>query len=130
MNKILIAHEKHGNRYFDASTEELRNAAALKLLTERFDEGYWYYKPNPPDDTLILSAEQIVQLPTEVLRNQEAAKLRQYKRDFAEYEKEVEDHQLIQKAVQTKDAALAYKLLKRRIDYEYENITVEKLEQI
>jgi hypothetical protein len=45
MNRILVAHEKHGDRYFDASTDELLDAAAIFLLADRHNDGYWYPKP-------------------------------------------------------------------------------------
>lgn len=45
MQTILVAREKHGDRYFDASTPELLAAASLKLLRERMKEG-WYVKPD------------------------------------------------------------------------------------
>lgn len=41
MKKILIAEEKHGSRYFDASTPELLHAAALKLVSERIETEYF-----------------------------------------------------------------------------------------
>lgn len=119
-------------RIWDAYLKKMtiRNAAALKLLTERFDEGYWYDEPEPPDSEEILTEEQIAALPTESLRKQQLIKLRLYKQDLERYERELGDFQLIQKAVQTKDAALSYKLLMRRTNYEYENITIEELEEI
>ncbi len=130
MNKILIAHEKHGNRFFDASTEELRNKAALFLLTERFKDGFWYYEPEPPDSEGILTEEQIAALPTEALRNQEFTKLRQYKRAQKQYEANDKVYYQIEQAVKNKDATFAYKLLMSRTSYEYENITIEELEEI
>lgn len=43
--QILIFKEKHGKRYFDASTEELKLKAFHKIIKERFNDGYWYHKP-------------------------------------------------------------------------------------
>lgn len=40
--KIIVFKEKHGNRYFDASTDEKVQAVALKIFNERLKEGYWY----------------------------------------------------------------------------------------
>jgi hypothetical protein len=37
----LVAHEKHGNRQLPASTDEELHASALRLLTERDQDG-WY----------------------------------------------------------------------------------------
>jgi len=42
LKRILVVDEKHGYRYFDAGTEEALHASALKLVTERVEDGYWY----------------------------------------------------------------------------------------
>lgn len=39
--RILVLHEKHGDRLFDVSTSEMLDAAALAIVKERLDEG-WY----------------------------------------------------------------------------------------
>jgi len=39
--KILIAKEKHGDRYFDASTEEALWRASHYILKQRYEQG-WY----------------------------------------------------------------------------------------
>lgn len=50
LNQIIIAKEKHGDRFYDASTPEAWAKNALKILTERWNEGYWY--EDPDDDGL------------------------------------------------------------------------------
>jgi hypothetical protein len=47
--EILITKEKHGEFYYDASTDEALAKSALKILTERWEEG-WYYEPEDVDD--------------------------------------------------------------------------------
>lgn len=42
VSRILFVEEKHGNRFFDASTDELLYAASLKIVRERLKRG-WYY---------------------------------------------------------------------------------------
>jgi len=71
MTQILIFKEKHGDRYFDASTPEMKSAAFLKILRERFTSGYYYEKPKSPERNLSredkallsLSEEQLEALP-------------------------------------------------------------------
>lgn len=41
MTKIIVADEKHGHRYFDASTQSAIYQVALKLVREREKLG-WY----------------------------------------------------------------------------------------
>ena len=41
MKKVLVLHEKHSIRVFDASTEELKIKAYLAIFKERRKEG-WY----------------------------------------------------------------------------------------
>ncbi len=52
MEKVLIIKEKHVTRYFDASTNELMYRAAYKILSERFELGYYYYEPQPLEERL------------------------------------------------------------------------------
>jgi hypothetical protein len=55
--KILVAQEKHGNRYFKASTPEELDASCKKILSERLKEkDYWYYN----DENFVKRAEEIV----------------------------------------------------------------------
>ena len=44
MNKVLIAHEKHGDRGFDGSTKGLVEDALLKLFKERQEEGWYEFR--------------------------------------------------------------------------------------
>lgn len=56
--EIIVAREKHGNVYLDASTPEQLERSARWLLVRRFNEG-WYEKPATPDD-LFSSEERAV----------------------------------------------------------------------
>jgi len=55
--KILVAQEKHGNRYFKASTPEELDISCKKILSERLKEkDYWYWN----DENFVKRAEEIV----------------------------------------------------------------------
>jgi hypothetical protein len=41
MKNVLVAHEKHGCRIFDISTQELKDKSYLSLFKERDKEGYY-----------------------------------------------------------------------------------------
>src|SRR5271168_4307264 len=80
---VLVFKEKHGDRHFNVPDDEALFAAALKVLAERFKQGYWYYDPakegaaeampEAPDFT----AEQVATMP-ESLRKAAYKKLRDY----------------------------------------------------
>jgi hypothetical protein len=40
--QVLVLHGKHGNEYFDVPDSTALDDVALKILTERFNQGYWY----------------------------------------------------------------------------------------
>lgn len=131
--QILIAREKHGTRYFDASTPELLAESAFKLLKERWEEGYWYFLDDPPEDKDILSEEQIAALPTESLRNQESQRRKNYLRELYNWQVVEKQYLAIKDCVENglKNRAwklLAWKPLQNRSDYEYENVELEELE--
>lgn len=126
--QILIAYEKHGNRYFDASTPELLAESAFKLLKERWDEGYWYVSEDPPEREDILSEEQIAALPTESLRSAELAKRTYYLAEFNNWQRDEKEILAIQDCVENNLKDKALKLLQNRSDYEYENVELEFLE--
>ena len=47
--RILIAKEKHGDRYLDASTDELLETSSRKLIRERLDD-VWYTEVKDQDE--------------------------------------------------------------------------------
>lgn len=126
--QILVAREKHGNRYFDASTPELLAKSAFKLLKERWEDEYWYYLDDPPDGKDILSEEQIVALPTEGLQSAESKKRTDYLRELRNWQSDEREYLAIQDCVENNCFNKAWKLLNGRSDYEYESVELETLE--
>src|ERR1043166_6583517 len=49
MGQVIVCHEKHGEWYYDATTPEKFAESALKILTNRWKDGYWYYDPDELD---------------------------------------------------------------------------------
>lgn len=130
MKQILIAKEKHGTRYFDASTPELLAESAFRLLKERWDDGYWYISEDPPEDKDILFEEQIAALPTESLRNSESQKRIQYLRQFYNWQDDQKERLAIKDCVENNLKNKAWKLLWSRRNCEYENVELEELEEL
>lgn len=126
--QILIAHEKYGRRYFDASTPKLLDESAFKLLKERWEQGYWYYLDDPPKDEDVLSEEQIAALPTESLRNSESQKRKWHLRNLYNWQDDQKEYLAIKDCVENSLKNKAWKLLQSRSDYEYENVELETLE--
>jgi hypothetical protein len=127
--QLLVFEEKHGNRYFYIPDDKTLAAAALKVLTERYEEGYWYYEPGEKPKAPDFTKEQITTLP-ESMRPAAEKKLREYEAACRQYATEVEDYERIVKAVKTKDGKLAWKALYDRQDGEYERVKLERLESI
>ena len=83
MEQVIIFHEKHGNRIFDGSTEELVRDAMLSIVKERSDDGFWY------EDTEadVVRAQQVVDMiKYDIDRAFVLAKVLLNNRQFHEYE--------------------------------------------
>lgn len=156
MNAIVIFKEKYGKRYFDASTPEALGLACVKVLKERAEAGYFYYREYEADgpkfdketqEALALNDEQLAVIP-ETLRAELQRKRDRAKRSVTIYEQrkqqENEWFDNLQKIIDlpAKEAAaltyvnqrngrtynLAYDLLNVRSDYQYEEFEVLDLE--
>jgi len=120
--RILIAKEKHGTRYFDATGDKLYSAA-LKLLTERWEEGYWYEEPEEPENPNI----DLEKVP-ESLKEISTQYLVQYDYDLKYYEQEKDLFDSIKRAVDGKSGKLAWSCLQCRNNGEYESVELEESE--
>lgn len=131
MKQILIAHEKHGRRYFDASTPELLAENSLKLLKERWEED-WYWLESPPEGKDILSEDQIAALPTEKLRDLANQERNEYLEEVRLWKIEEEEYNSIKHCAEggaeNNFKNRAWKLLYSRRRYEYEKVELETLE--
>lgn len=128
--KIIIFHEKHGNRYFDASTPDKINAVCHKIVLERINAEWYDLTPSLWSvDKPELSKEEICNLPPGRVK-QEAE--RQWKEwENYEYNKRAEEEDIaVLKRIQAGDKKLAYKFLHSRRHNEYEKFTIEELETV
>ena len=134
--KILIAKEKHETRYLDASTNEAFAKSALKILTERLERG-WYLEPRPPKTNLLLSKEEAEALP-EPYRTQELKYHKQHKIAHDAYQYELDWYNQMLQVTRAQDTGFttskypmpkAWALLADRLDYEYEEIRIEDVEE-
>jgi hypothetical protein len=126
--KIMVADEKHVTRYLRASTQAELEASALKLLTERHADGYWYVAPDEPTFKASTTLEQAQALPEGPIRVAALGEHAKMKRGLIQYEQDLADYKKIIDAVERKDGKLAWECLRARRDYEYENVKLEELE--
>jgi hypothetical protein len=154
--QIIVAEEKHGTYYYDASTPEAWAWSSLKILTNRFNEGYWYYDPlNQPDqhefsvkrrqerdELLAMTDEQIDAIPSDEVRVDVRKKIKRAKADYESDRSQSEQYERIKAVVEAQDDSLvtvgrgqferqepkAWRLLDERSDHEYERVTIEDVE--
>lgn len=126
---VLVAKEKHGTRYFDATTRKAFLKSALALLTERFKANYFYYKPDKPIVPQgMLNEEQLKGMPEGQLKNLAVKMLRDYRQACRNCEDDSETYRAIEDAVKEKDGEKAWDCLRARMDWEYEHVELKLLE--
>ena len=126
---VLVAREKHGTRYFDASTREALLKSALALLTERFKSKWYYYKPEEPKAPYDLPSEDAVKaMPEGQIKKLAAKMLADYRAELRNYEDDSDTYKAIVAAVKEKDGEKAWDCLRAREGGEYEHVKVEELE--
>ncbi len=124
--KILVFREKHGDRYFRASTPEEIQESCLKVLRERFEEEEaWCYPPNEVRSVEPMSDEIIATLPEEY-RKIENERKRVYEKDCKRFEQEKKWYEAVKLEVNI-PVGLAYKLLRWRCGYQYEGFNFEEV---
>lgn len=125
--RVLVAVEKHCRRYWVIENDQQLGLAALAILKGRHKDGYWYLKPEEPKKPS-MTAAQVEALPAGRVRDAANEELRIYQREQRWFERESQQYADIQKAIKTKDGALAWQILKARRDYEYEELHLEQTE--
>lgn len=133
--RILVFEEKHGRRYFAATTEDEVHAVALMILAERISEGY-FEDPEEPEmfetQAHLLTDEQIFALPSKALRTHAKALAKQALHDMRQYHCELEECRRARQAVFTLNGAQAWAILcdRDRRNFEYEGFEFEFLESV
>jgi hypothetical protein len=127
---VMVTHEKHGIRIWDASSCESIFKSCLDLLEERAETG-WVSKPDEqyiqrykPD----LTKDQADALPEGTIKLEALKQIKTYSVKKKRLRQEKEEWDEIQKALKNEDGALAFMILDTRRDHEYENFTFEPLE--
>lgn len=132
--RLIVFREKHGKRYFAAFDEPMLHKVALKMLKERFHEGYIddpgplekYHGCEKPYEP---TGAEIEALP-EQLQAAAKATRRRYRERRATWQDEHERYVQALKALRDNDGTVAFEVLQERQDYEYEGYTFEYLEEV
>lgn len=146
MEAIVIFKEKHGDRYFDASTDELLDRALLSVLRERYAEGllggdgsnaHYVVEKYEQDEVAMMTDEEVEALPAS-LQQDANRKRRGYQNALREYEAEKSERADIEKLctlpfedalrLRYKKNSLVLTIARSRNEYEYEGWTIERLE--
>ncbi len=126
---VMITHEKHGIRVWDASSRESLFKNALEILKERLEFGY-IYKPDPEylqkyDPKM--TSEEIDRLPDSLVKQAALKQIKQFRHMKEEFEQDQKHWEDVQSAIHNEDGERAFVLLADRSDYEYESITFEPI---
>lgn len=117
--RVLVAHEKHGQRIFSVPTLNHYEVACRKLFKERYEAG-WYHEPvNPDPDGLTESDIDILPECLKYTARQKLLALTKWER--AAYRSELGRWKTIKKAMAGDDAAIMDVLCFRE-NHEYERI--------
>jgi hypothetical protein len=124
-HNVLVVREKHGDRYFYIQdTTDLHNAA-LRLVTERLNDG-WYGLEDGPKELDYTEAD-LPKMPLSVRANAAIA-LKRHAAACDTYLRAVGEHGKIVKAVGDRDGAAAWGILESRKYNEYEVLNLESFE--
>ena len=136
-NRIIAFREKHGTRYFAASTPEITLAAFLKILTERYGpDGDWIdisgeinrLRTNPPEKP-DYTEDDISNLPAS-MQEDARNKLTKYTSTMKVHESQLAEYERTVKAICDEDAEEAYELCQALSYGEYEGFDFEYLEPL
>lgn len=140
MNRILIAHEKHGKRYFDISTDRLFAEKSFNLLKERFNEHFYTpYTPKDLDKPFQEWPVEVVETMADDLKKIYTQSKRDYDNVHKMYEEELKFYNSIKLIIDNEDMMkyqkdmggrypISFRYLDARSDAEYEQVTIENVE--
>ena len=122
-NSILVFKEKHCERYFLVPTVEALHKAALMVVLERNEEGYWYnfdeeapIKPKMEKDDAERFGESVA--------NTVKREWEQYNYDLRSYNKSLRLKAMLSKILSEKDGQAALNFLQDMSDNEYEGFEI------
>ena len=127
---VLVAYEKHGERFLDATTKEKFLANALALLRERVADG-WYFEMDldrPQPEKPEISQEQIMTMPDGQVKKLAQDQWQRYREELRERAQEDNTASMITVAIEEGDGELAWEVLLRQSYGEYDRVELKILE--
>jgi hypothetical protein len=128
-NSIVIFKEKHSDRYFAIPDIDTFCKVALKIVTERFKEGWYGDESDYSIDEPGLSREQVEALPEGKIKHDAMKRIADYEAELKGKARYLVDYKTSKRVVKEKDApgALMF-LLQRGKSGEYESWDIQGLE--
>ena len=118
---VIVCEEKHGIQYFVSNSTEDIGRAALHLLKERNEQGYYPEPDSPPEEPQNKPEEMADSQMVLFCKEQ----WEQYKMVLESLAQEREFYESVQKALKENDYVIAAGLLESRDGYEYEGFVIE-----
>ena len=121
-NKIIIFREKHGDMIYSIPTLNDLYKVSIHVLKQRIDNGY-IQKRNIKLNELGFIESDIKEMPAGI---QKAARIEldNYINTLKEYKENNNYYDLVLKSINENNGKLAYKLLKNKINCEYEDFDI------
>jgi len=106
---LSVCVSKHGRGYYWALTREQLFKNALNILTNRFNDGHWYWcptedAPSEPEMTM----KQIGELPNGKIKQAAKKLYHSWKRNWEQTQMARDHYKMIQEAVEAKDGQSAW----------------------
>jgi hypothetical protein len=127
---LLVFKEKHGDRHYHTPNDKTLFRVALAVLTERWEEGCWYYGPDEEAPVAPDVEEKDIPTLPRSLQIEATAKIRDYHRQKSEWDDLTREYEDIQVAVKTEDGRLAWRILRDRSSAEYEGVRLERYDEV
>ena len=118
---VIVCEEKHGTRYFVANSTEDIGRAALHLLKERNEQGYYPEPDAPPEEPQNKPEEMVDAQMVKSCKEQ----WERYNSVLESLAQEREFYESVQKALKENHYVLATRLLESRDGYEHEGFVIE-----
>lgn len=129
-NKILVAREKYGDRFFYVPTLDILYRAAIMLFRERVNGKFYYFENDcdliKPD----VSEEDIQNFQNKKSKEHLLRAWDEYRFALIEKDKNNKGKEFYQKAIKDEKGDVAWAFLRNRRHFEYENVDIVDCEEI